>query len=94
MKFILLTIGFLLVSTSYVSGQDQHVGGRKPIDVNDPTVEKLLSENLERLDSDDSGSFVLISKKKVTQQVVSGIAYQIHGMYLLSFYGHFLFSKL
>lgn len=67
-----------LVSSSF--GQSK-VGSARDIDVNDPTVEQLLTENLARLDAGESGSFSLISKTKVTSQVVSGISYKITGTF-------------
>lgn len=78
MKFSLL---FLIIYLTSSYCEEQKVGGHKEIDVNDPLIEQLLTEHLKRLDTGDSGSFILISKTKVTQQVVSGINYQIHGIF-------------
>lgn len=73
---ILILFFISLISSSFAQGK---VGGQKEIDVNDSAVTQLLDENLARLDAGDTGSFALISKTKVTSQVVAGISYQITG---------------
>jgi Cystatin domain len=64
-----------LVSVAY-SG---NTGGISEIDVNDPRVAQLLKDHLPRLVTGDGGSFTLVSKKSISEQVVSGIIYRITG---------------
>lgn len=77
----LLSIIYLTASCLGDDEPEKTVGGQSEIDVNEASVEKLLDENLKLLDTGDSGSFKMISKTKVTQQVVSGMAYKIYGTF-------------
>jgi hypothetical protein len=81
MKFFLLISAILISSCEGDSTTERIVGGHKELDLNDPAVEKLLSDHLQRLDAGSSGTFALVSKTKITQQVVSGLSYRIYGTF-------------
>lgn len=59
----------------------QKVGASSDIDVDDATLVKLLKEHVPRLDMGESGSLEIVEKTKATQQVVSGLIYQVFGKF-------------
>ena len=73
---IFLTVCSLLAN---VKAEQKLMGGAKAIDINDPTANNLLDENLAELDSEDGGHFSLINKEKITRQVVAGVMYKFYG---------------
>jgi Cystatin domain len=56
-------------------------GAPAEISADDPKIEKLLNDHLPRLATGDGGNFVLISKSRVTSQVVEGLSYKITGQF-------------
>ena len=84
MKIFLLILTISLFSS--IHGDDPEevkVGDVKEIDVDDQEATKLLTENLARIDTGDLG-MILVSKEKVTKQMVSGISYKIYGTFKIA----------
>jgi Cystatin domain len=80
LKFILISIIF---SMALACSASEHItGGISSAEKEDETeINELLKAHLNRLETGDSGTFVLISKEKMTKQVVAGMSYTITGTF-------------
>lgn len=56
-------------------------GNKQNVAVNDPTVNELLKDNINRLSAGEGGGLEAVTIQSITRQIVAGMKYEIIGMF-------------